>query len=431
LDENGDPAIGVLVSAFQPYFANDGTRVIDLCSGAKREGKHASVRTDDKGEYRLFDLAAGKFYLTVEPKLPSSTTSPCAGGVPQFYPGAVDPADAVLVDALSGESISMNLRLAPQQLHVVRFGIREGPKVVDTGVSLFHINRETRDGLVYPVADMRWSSTSPRGFLRDADGRYVSPGLPRGSYDIYFVPDSASNRAMGHFHVNIADRDVDAGTLTITEGARVSGKVTSAAGTRVGVEMVAPTLGGSVLDMRYATLTDAATQAFQFSVRSSAFGLIGAVPDGHYRVRLAPNSPANLYLESARYASANVLDSGFSVAGVSSGPLELTLATGSVVTGTVRNLKDEPVADSHVALIPSANHRQNLGLYKSDMTDQYGRFSFAGVAPGDYQVFAWEEIEPNAWLNAEYIKEFEARSARITVSVGGAEVTVHVIPATN
>lgn len=93
----------------------------------------------------------------------------------------------------------------------------------------------------------------------------------------------------------------------------------------------------------------------------------------------------------------------------------LTLREGGRVDGVVRNAKDEPVADSMVALIPSQNRRGNLLLFKSISSDQDGRFSIRGVAPGEYTLLAWEDVEANATRNEDFLKEFETRGVRITV----------------
>jgi hypothetical protein len=116
--------------------------------------------------------------------------------------------------------------------------------------------------------------------------------------------------------------------------------------------------------------------------------------------------------------------------GAESATVALTLREGGRVEGVVRNAKDEPVANSMVALIPSQNRRGNLLLVKSYSSDQEGRFSLRGVAPGEYTLLAWEDAEANATRNAEFLKEFETRGVLLTVREGvTSTATARVIAA--
>lgn len=38
-----------------------------------------------------------------------------------------------------------------------------------------------------------------------------------------------------------------------------------------------------------------------------------------------------------------------------------------------------------------------------------------GIAPGDYKLFSWEEVETDAWQDPEFLKEFEDKGQRITL----------------
>ena len=46
-------------------------------------------------------------------------------------------------------------------------------------------------------------------------------------------------------------------------------------------------------------------------------------------------------------------------------------------------------------------------LVKSAITDQNGRFTFRGVSPGNYKIFAWEGLETNAYFDPEVLRQYE------------------------
>src|SRR2546430_4648448 len=57
----------------------------------------------------------------------------------------------------------------------------------------------------------------------------------------------------------------------------------------------------------------------------------------------------------------------------------------------------------------------DLRLYQKAATDQYGRYLLRGIAPGEYKIFAWEEVEDGAWEDPDYLTTFEDRGQKISV----------------
>jgi len=60
-----------------------------------------------------------------------------------------------------------------------------------------------------------------------------------------------------------------------------------------------------------------------------------------------------------------------------------------------------------VVLVPDEPRRAQTRLYKDATTDQYGRFTIVGIAPGGYKLFAWEDVEDGAYEDPDYLKAFE------------------------
>ena len=69
-------------------------------------------------------------------------------------------------------------------------------------------------------------------------------------------------------------------------------------------------------------------------------------------------------------------------------------------------------------------------LYRNEFTDQEGRFTFRGITPGDYRIFAWEDIEPFAYFDPAVVKQYEAAGKLVHIQESSAEsVEVRLIPA--
>ena len=83
--------------------------------------------------------------------------------------------------------------------------------------------------------------------------------------------------------------------------------------------------------------------------------------------------------------------------------------------GTVQNADGLPLPGVSVVLVPELSRRENYQLYKTQSTDQYGNFDLRGIAPGDYKLFSWEEVEPDSWQDPEFLKTFEDKGQRITL----------------
>jgi hypothetical protein len=76
--------------------------------------------------------------------------------------------------------------------------------------------------------------------------------------------------------------------------------------------------------------------------------------------------------------------------------------------------------------VPNASRRQRADLYRRAAADESGRFHLQGIAPGDYVLFAWEDIEVGLWRDSEFIRRNESSGKPVHIiegSRGNAEVT--------
>ncbi len=62
-----------------------------------------------------------------------------------------------------------------------------------------------------------------------------------------------------------------------------------------------------------------------------------------------------------------------------------------------------------------------MDLVKIVTAGAKGVFKVSDVAPGDYRVFAFEELDPNILRSAEFRKLFESRSVSVLVHPASQE----------
>jgi hypothetical protein len=83
-----------------------------------------------------------------------------------------------------------------------------------------------------------------------------------------------------------------------------------------------------------------------------------------------------------------------------------------------------------VTLVPDPMKEERNDLYRVTTTDQNGQFSLQGIAPGEYKLFAWEEVDLGSYMDAEFLKPHESRAQKVTIKANGREqVTLAEIPA--
>jgi hypothetical protein len=154
------------------------------------------------------------------------------------------------------------------------------------------------------------------------------------------------------------------------------------------------------------------------------------LPEEKYRV-LVNGLPQDSYIQDIRSGAASVFDDGFTL-NPNSTLQVIVNSDGLTLKGSVRSTKGQPVAAATIALVPPQAQRQNMVRFKQATTDEKGTFTIRGVAPGQYTIFAWENIYNQAWLNTRYLDHYLTQGRPITIgSTPPAEIQIEAIPTEN
>lgn len=142
--------------------------------------------------------------------------------------------------------------------------------------------------------------------------------------------------------------------------------------------------------------------------------------------------PEGFYLKSVRLGNQDVTFTGADFTQASpAGELVIVInPNGAQVEGTVQNAKSENAVGAMVTLIPDESRRSASWLYKVATTDQNGHFSIKGIPPGDYKIYSWEEMEPGAYQDPEFVKPHESKGKSVSVKESGHEtIQLTAVPA--
>ncbi len=147
----------------------------------------------------------------------------------------------------------------------------------------------------------------------------------------------------------------------------------------------------------------------QLDQREGAFTLTHLAA-GHYEFRTTPLA-AGFYLKGIRSGNTDALVDGLTISGAETIPVEFTLShDGSAVSGVVLDKDQNPVAGATVLAAPADRARYDLFAHVT--ADQQGHYEFDALTPGSYRLFAFDDVEANAWNDPEFLRPYEKQAAK-------------------
>jgi protocatechuate 3,4-dioxygenase beta subunit len=404
LDEYGEPIADVQVMPMRNQFTPAGRRPTP--SGR-------SATTNDIGEFRLFGLAPGQYFISATYRNMgfNGGSDDQVGYAPTYYPGTANIADAQSLPIGLGGSVS-DVTLMLVSTRTARI----------TGTAIDSQGRPVRQGavMVMPRGGMMQMSTAG-GPIRP-DGTFTINGVPPGEYMLRaMLPGIPGPGALP-----------EAMTATVS--------VNGVDVTDVRLEPLRPitVTGRVVLDPVAARSFKPET--FRLGATPSEPMMLAGPPPPPSAVRddltfefktypgnviVRPMAAATGWMVKAVYLNGADVTDGITLRDEDVSGLEVEL-TNRVpdVSGLVTNGKGEIVKEYAAIAFPQDQDRWNApGPGRNAMVrpDEEGRFRFRTLRPGDYYVAAIEHVQNGDWMDPVFLESIRMRATRISVNEGDTQ----------
>jgi hypothetical protein len=377
------------------------------------------ARTNDLGEYRLFWITPGKYFLRVDYsgtstplfRSPNEFAGPMEDGYSStYYPGTSDLASATPIDLLPGAQMSaIDLQLMRTKTYTVKgrailtnptpnqrpfVTLRPRQQVGMVGMSM--------NPMTYADGTFEIKNVLPGSYILSANASNNTPGMPL--------------RAEKPLEVT---GDMDGVIITISPGFEVP--------FRLVFEAQPPITGGNpnpLANMRPMLRTMGelaggitATMTNGTVVKPDGTFTVTNVVPGNYQLQILPLPSPDWYIKAIQFGSTDGLRDGLPLEHTPESPIVVVLSPNAgSIKGTVIDKDGKLVPNTRVILIPA--ERDRTERFKFGVTDANGAFTMRGIYPGSYKLFAWDMFEPNAERDPDFVRQYEEQGKSAPISEG-------------
>lgn len=415
----------------EPIEAIDVTviRVAYMRGGQKVEISVRNTFTDDLGNYRLYGLSPGTYFVrtvAVNGRTLFSNQESDQAYRQTYYPGVATIEGAQRIKVGAGAEVSS-----------VRFSV-----ILQSTYSISGTIIDTAGGpgprryaivVGHSLDEGSWNSVGNVS-VNNSDGSFVVRGVPSGNYTV-----------TAHEIQGMPPRDlagpVNAGSIRVTEFGSAEVRVADA-DAHVNIQVGHPgeihgkaTLenspGQSLTPRRIALQSQSPAGGDNFNLTSaldssSSFSFQNVMP-GSYVLSLA--GPQDMYLKQAVCGGKDyTYQPVVMVPGSVLGDCVLTIAKdSSVISGQVMD-GDKPAADLIVVAIPQSPFLRKIPRYTmAGNSDAAGQFKISGVVPGDYVLFALPRDDEQSYFALDFADQHQRDLEAVTVRAGETK-TVNLKP---
>lgn len=383
VDDTGEPMMNVSVSVL--HKPSDEEREQEGPRAKKLEMTSVStVATDDRGEYRIYGLKPGEYFVKAvetgegvmffgqaQDDLDAMVLRELGSQyAPVFYPGVLQMDQAQAVTLSAGEAAQADLAMRRMKMVEVA-GRVIGPDGVPAVRAYVRLSQPG-------VAD--WGGELGGG--TDSKGEFSIKGVAPGSYYINAGTRDKDKYYSARQKIEVGEARIEGLVLNLGGGATIHGRMRTASG-------AAPSVGRTMIRLQPSAEEGDSTSAGGEVSKDSSFELSG-VADGGFALVVYGLEPG-WFVKSAHLGNEDVLQNGVQVEnGAAKGFLDIVISSdGAQIEGTITDSdKSQPLTGVQVKARVDPPSDYNYSRFRATTTDQNGHFVLKDIPPGKYKVSA-------------------------------------------
>jgi len=349
-----------------------------------------SENTDNEGHFAVTGLQAGSYIVSAaDPGAEQAEAwrpHPRMDYVRTYYPNGIGAEAAVPVLLAAGtENRTLDIRLRKERVFHVRGHITNLPKLFG---SILLVSRDA-------------AKHQPEIQAQIHEGKFEFTGILPGDYVVLMSPGAfnpenrqfVNSTMFCRIPLAVGDRDIDDLTIDLAPGATITGSIKME--------------GSAKLPEKWPLLYMVGQgEVRTMSVKEDGTFTWSDVPPDTYEIKLAQTD--GIYLKTVRFNGQPASMTAWDLTSSAAGTLEVILSPNAAqISGVVRDKDGVPVADKRVTVWRPGDAARSVP------SNADGSFLFGSLAPGEYKVLAWEEIEYDWSVAPEFISRFEASQVKV------------------
>lgn len=413
VDDGGEPVSGTNVQAMRYQFVSGSRR---LMPGG---GEGGSDRTDDQGQFRLYGLAPGDYYISANNRstqfiAPGMVNNEADGFAPTYYPGTPSISEAQRVTVKAGQEMTG----ANFALIIARMARIRGRALNSNGEPL------TNGMLMLQPSDptMGFGGMNMMNAMLAGDGTFQFANVAPGRYSLNVRPSgmATATSEMATLPIVVSNEDIDNLIITTSTGAVARGVILTDDGSvptfRPDQVSIFPgpvdPMGGVMVFPGQNRINDDFT-----------FELTGLSDRRMIRANVGQSATSGWYVKAVLFDGQDITDSGMEFTpGRSYDGLQVVFTQKATdLSGLLTDDRNRPVLDATVVIFPADAQKWTFSsrYMRSLRPDTNGRFTVKGLPPlDDYMIIAVQGLESGQGTDPEFLARAKEEAKTLTLNEG-------------